>query len=193
MINPIRVLRWFAIFSSVALVAIGFGPLATDVLARGRSFPIEVTGTIINVDRTNYEFTLRVDEPAQVLTIGVGRDCKFKQNGATANERIIRQGARVKVSYFATIFTGNIAVEIDANPTPEVATGMIENVDVSNRRLVLSEPNSRHLALRWARNASFTRAGKPASAAALRLRLIVKVAYYAPTFASKYAVKIDLK
>ncbi len=164
-----------------------------EASARGRSFPIEVTGTITMLDRPNRTFTIRVDEPARILTIAIGRDSKFKQNGASANERVLRRGARVKVSYFATIFTGNIAVEIDANPTPEVATGIIENVDISNRRLVFSEPNSRHLALRWARNASFIRAGKPASAAALRVRSIAKVAYYAPAFASKYAVKIDLK
>jgi hypothetical protein len=173
--------------------ALLLGIPTSDAVARGRSFPIEVTGAIVSFDRVNQTFTIRIDEPAQVLTIGVGRDCKFKQNGATANERIIRGGARAKVSYFATIFSGNIAVEIDANPTPEVATGIIENVDISNRRLVLSELNSRHLALRWARNASFIRAGKPASAAALRVRSIAKVAYYAPAFASKYAVRIDLK
>jgi hypothetical protein len=190
MINSIRILCWVTIFS---LVALGMGPFATNVFARGRSFPIEVTGAIISFDRVNQTFMIRIDEPAQVLTIGVGRDCKFKQNGGTANERIIRRGARVKVSYFATIFTGNIAVDIELNPSPEMATGIIENVDISNRRLVLSEPNSRQLALRWARNASFIRAGKPASAAALRVRSIAKVAYYAPAFASKYAVKIDLK
>lgn len=180
--------------TTVSVIGVSlFGIPTSEAVARGRSFPIEVTGAIIGFDRVNQTFTIRVDEPAQVLTIGVGRDCKFKQNRATSNERVIRPGARVKVSYFATIFTGNIAVEIDANPTPEVATGMIENVDVSNRRFVLSERNSRHMALRWARNASFIRAGKPASAAALRVRSIAKVAYYAPAFASKYAVKIDLK
>jgi hypothetical protein len=192
MINSIRTLR-FRFLLLAALVTIGLGPLATNAFARGRSFPIEITGAIISFDGVNQTFTIRIDEPAQVLTVGVGRDCKFKQNGATANERIIRRGSRVKVSYFATIFTGNIAVEIDANPTPEVAIGIIENVDVSNRRLVLSEPNSCHLALRWARNAKFIRACKPASAAAPRVRSIAEVAYYAPAFASKYAVRIEFK
>jgi hypothetical protein len=85
-------------------------------LARGRSFPIEVSGTIVGFDRANQSFTIRVDEPARVLTIGVGRDCKFKLSGATTTEQIIKPHAHVKVSYFATIFTGNIAVEIELQP-----------------------------------------------------------------------------
>jgi hypothetical protein len=75
------------------------------------------------VDQT---FTIRADELARILTIGVGRDCKFKQNGATASERIVKPGARGKVSYFATVFTGNIAVEIDRNPKPKIESGVIE-------------------------------------------------------------------
>jgi hypothetical protein len=194
MINSIRILCWVTIFSLVALMAIGLGPLATDVFARGRSFPIEVTGTIINVDRTSYECTLRVDEPARVLRMGPRRDCKFLKNGAPAKTDILKKGAYVKVSYFATIFTGNLAVEIELNPKPEIESGIIEEIDIPHRRLILAVgPNSRHLALRCATNASFIKAGKPASAAALRVRSIAKVAYYAPAFASKYAVKIDLK
>ena len=191
MINSIRTLCWVTIFS---LVALGLGPFATNVFGRGRSFPIEVTGTIINVDRTNYEFTLRVDEPARVLVIGLRRDCKFLRNGALAKMDILRKGAYVKVSYFATIFTGNLAVEIEVNPKPEVGMGVIEKIDIPNRTLALIlGPNSRHLALRWATNASFTKAGKPTSAATLTVHSIATAAYYAPAFASKYAVKIDLK
>jgi hypothetical protein len=194
MISSGRVLRWFTIFLSVALVANGFGPFATDVLAKGRSFPIGVTGTILNVDRTNCECTLRVDEPARVLRMGLRRDCKFLKSGAPAKMGMLRKGAYVKVSYFATIFTGNLAVEIELNPKPEIETGIIEEIDIPHRRLILAVgPNSRHLALRWARNATFIKAGKPASAAALRVGSTARVAYYAPSFASKYAVRIDFK
>src|SRR6516164_4698005 len=84
--------------------------------ARGRSFPIEVMGTIIGFNRTSQMFTIRVWEPGRTLTIAVGRDCKFKEHGAPAAEQILKPGAQVKVSYFATIFTGNIAVEIELNP-----------------------------------------------------------------------------
>jgi hypothetical protein len=38
----------------------------------------------------------------------------------------LKPGARVKVNYFATIFTGNIAVEIDLNPALAVKTDVIE-------------------------------------------------------------------
>ena len=169
------------------------GVFAKHADARGRSFPIEVTGRVLTFDRASQTFTIRVDEPASTLTIAVGRDCKFKRNGATANERIIRQGARVKVSYFATIFTGNIAVEIELNPAPEFVTGIVETLDISKRRLVLLiGPDARRMALRWAANASFTQAGKPTSAAALTVRSIATAAYYAPAFASKYAVRIQL-
>jgi hypothetical protein len=194
MINSIRTRHWFTTLSSVAFLAIVLGPLATDVFARGRSFPIEVTGTILNVDRTNYECTMRVDEPARVLRMGPRRNCKFLKNGAPANIAMLRKGAYVKVSYFATIFTGNLAVEIELNPKPEIKTGIIEEIDIPQRRLILAVgPNSRHLALRCATNARFIKAGKPASAAALRLRSTARVAYYAPSFASKYAVRIDFK
>lgn len=97
------------------VAALLLGALPGNASARGRSFPIEVTGTIIKVDRSKAEFTIQVDEPASILTIGVGRDCKFKQKGAIASEQILKKGARVKVSYFSTIFTGKIAVEIESN------------------------------------------------------------------------------
>jgi hypothetical protein len=116
MISSSRILRRFKILYSVAFVALGLGLLATDVSARGRSFPIKVTGTIINVDWTNFEFTMRVDEPARLLVIGLRRDCKFLRNGAPAKSDILKKGTYVKVSYFATIFTGNLAVGIEADP-----------------------------------------------------------------------------
>jgi hypothetical protein len=104
--------------------------------ARGRSFPIQVIGTIIGFNRTSQMFTIRVDEPAHVLTITVGRDCKFKRHGAPAGEQILKPGARVKVSYFATIFTGNIAVEIELDPVPKYKRVSIENSVPPNRKQV---------------------------------------------------------
>lgn len=119
MIRRGRILHRFTILCSVALVAFDFGPLATGVFARGRSLPIKVTGTIVSVDRKNHEFTLRVDKTARVLVIGLSRDCKFLKNGTPANTDVFKKGAYVKVSYFAKIFTGNLAVEIEANPKAE--------------------------------------------------------------------------
>ena len=89
------------------------------IVARGRSFPIEVTGTITKFDRANRMFTIHVDDSSRTLTITVGRDCKFKRHAAPAGEQILKPGARVKTSYFATIFTGKIAVEIELNPVPK--------------------------------------------------------------------------
>lgn len=191
MINSIRIFHQFTIFSLVAVVAIGLGPLATDVFARGRSFPIEVTGTIVNVDWTNYEFTLRVDEPARVLVIGLRRDCKFLKNGAPAKMDILKRGAYVKVSYFATIFTGNLAVEIEANPKAELAQGVIERVDPIKRLLTLSLKNSRSLEVRWAANARFVNYGRVIAPTSLKEGMIVEITYYSPAFESKYAVKIE--
>jgi hypothetical protein len=98
----------------ISLTAASLVALFLDQASAHRpSFPIEITGTVINFDRANQTFTIRVDEPARILTIGVGRDCKFKRNGTPTGEEILKTGARLKVSYFATIFTGNIAVEIE--------------------------------------------------------------------------------
>jgi hypothetical protein len=98
--------------ASLLISALLLGALTDHALARGLSFPIEVTGTIINVDRSRAEFLIQVDEPAGILTIGIGRDCKFIYHGAPAGGEILRRGARVRVKYFATIFTGKIAVQI---------------------------------------------------------------------------------
>jgi hypothetical protein len=114
MISASQILRRLTLLYSIALVALGLGPIANDSFARGRSFPIEVTGTIVNVDWTNFEFTLRVDEPARILVSGLGRDCKFLKHGAQAKIGMLKKGAHVKVSYYATIFTGNVAVKVEA-------------------------------------------------------------------------------
>lgn len=90
------------------------------IAARGRSFPTEVTGVITAFDRTNHVFRIRVDRPSRIFTIAVGRDCKFISNGTPTGEQILRKGARLRVGYFATIFTGKIAVKIESNPAPGV-------------------------------------------------------------------------
>jgi hypothetical protein len=87
--------------------------LVNEVSARSRSYPIEVTGTVVTFDRAKQTFIIRVDDPPRVLTLSVGFECKFNCDGALAGEQILKRGARVKVSYFATIFTGHVAVEID--------------------------------------------------------------------------------
>ena len=179
----------------VCLGAVSLSALFVNrVDARGRSFPIEVTGTVINFDRANQTFTIRVDEPARVLTIGIGRDCKFKRSGTPTGEQILKKRARVKVSYFATIFTGNIAVEVESNPVPEVRIGTIEKIEPSDRKLdILLREKSCHLLLRWAINARFMKAGNKACATDLREHAVVRVSYYSPAFGRKYAVKIELQ
>jgi hypothetical protein len=170
------------------------GLFINQAWARGRSFPIEVTGIIAMVDRRNQTFTIQVDEPASILTIAVGRDCKFTQNGVSAGERILKKGARVRVSYFSTIFTGKIAVKIESNPVPEVKTGIIEKIEPFDRKLTLRigvEP--RHLVVRWASNACFFKAGRAVSVADLRKNAATRVSYFSPAFESKYAVKIELE
>ena len=162
--------------------------------ARGRSFPIEVTGTITAFDRPNHTFTIQADEPARVLRIAVGRDCKFKRSGAPTGEQIARQGARVKVSYFSTIFTGKIAVEIELNPVPQVESGTIEKIAPADRKVTIRVRDSLHyLVLRWAANARFIKHGKLVSAVDLRENRAIKVSYFSPAFESKYAVKIELE
>jgi hypothetical protein len=175
------------------VAALLLGALAGHASARGRSFPIEVTGAIINVDRSKTEFTIQVDEPGSILTIGVGRDCKFTQNGALASDQILKKGARVRVSYFSTIFTGKIAVEIESNPRPLVKSGIIEKIEPADRKLMLRINNySHYLAMRWAANARFIKRGKLVSAADLRENAAIRVSYFSPPFESRYAVKIEL-
>ena len=107
----------FRLTTTALIVASLLGILIVEAAARGRTFPIEVTGTIRMFDGENHIFTIQVDEPAGALTIAVGRDCKFIQNGTPTGEQILKKGARVKVSYFSTIFTGKIAVKIELNPS----------------------------------------------------------------------------
>jgi hypothetical protein len=110
-----------AILSAAALL-LGLWP--SEVSAGDRSFPQEITGTIRSFDEPTQTFTVEVDESARVLTIAVGRDCKFTKNGAPTGEEILKQGARVKVSCFATIFTGKIAVDVAINRVPEISGGI---------------------------------------------------------------------
>lgn len=134
------------------------GLFINRALARGRSFPIEVTGTIRMFDRANQIFTFQSDKSARVLTIAVGRDCKFFRNGAPTGEWILKKGVRVKVSYFSTIFTGNIAVKIESNPGPELKTGIIESIKPAKRSL---RPHQWHpLVVRWATNARLVKRGR---------------------------------
>jgi hypothetical protein len=110
-----------AILSAAALL-LGLWP--SEVSADDRSFPLEITGTIRSFDPPTQTFRVEVDESARVLTIAVGRDCKFTENGAPTGEEILKQGARVKVSYFATIFTGKIAVDVAIDRVPEISGGI---------------------------------------------------------------------
>jgi hypothetical protein len=179
--------------ASLLVFALLLGALTDHALARGRSFPVEITGTITRFDRATQTFTIQVDEPAGILTIGIGRDCKFKQNGAPTGEQILKQGARVKVSYFSTIFTGKIAVGIESNPVPEVKSGVTEMVDLAEREFRIRLNNSlRQVALCWAKNARFLRGGKTVSAKELKPNMPIRVSYYSPAFAKKYAIQIEL-
>jgi hypothetical protein len=176
-----------------AFVALGLGPLAADVSARGRSFPIEVTGTINCVNTASQTFTMQTDEPAKIVAIGLRRDCKFKRDGAPGGPDILRKSVYVKVSYFATIFTGNLAIEIEANPKAELVHGVIERIEPSNRRLTLRLDRSRCFAVRWAANARFIRRGRTITPAKLTEGTAVNVSYYSPAFESNYAVKVEAK
>jgi hypothetical protein len=106
----------FRVTSTALIAASLLGLFAVHCIARGRSFPIKVTGTIRVFDRANHIFTFEGDKLARVLTIAVGRDCKFFRNGVPTGDWILKKGARVRVSYFSTIFTGDIAVKIESNP-----------------------------------------------------------------------------
>jgi hypothetical protein len=98
------------------------------------------------------------------------------------------------VSYFSTIFTGNIAVKIELNPVPEVVNGIIEKIECSERKLTIRVGSQRRrLVLRWALNARVFKAGQRASATDLRENAAVRLSYYSPAFASKYATKIELE
>jgi hypothetical protein len=130
--------------------------------ARGRSFAVEITGTILGFNRATQIFTIQVDQPTRILTIAVGRNCKFIQNGVSTGDQILKKAARVRVSYFATIFTGNIAVKIETNPLgdlhncqhfgdPGVSSGCLCSKPLSTARcdsihLELAQEHSRRVA-----------------------------------------------
>jgi hypothetical protein len=107
---------------SAAVLLLGLWP--SEVSAGDRSFPLEITGTIRSFDEPTQRFTVELEESARLLTIAVGRDCKFTENGAPAGEEILKQGARVTVSYFTTIFSGKIAVDVAINRVPEISGGI---------------------------------------------------------------------
>jgi hypothetical protein len=176
------------------VAALLLGALPTHASARGRSFPIEVTGTIINVDRSKVEFSIQVDEPAGILTIGIERDCKFIRHGEPGGGEILRRGARVRVKYFSTIFTGKIAVQIESNPRPLVKSGIIEKIEPADRKLTIQVGGCwQRLVLRWAGNVRCIKHGKIVSPNDLRVNTMVRVKYYAPPFESKYAVEIEVE
>ena len=87
----------------------------------------------------------------------------------------MRKSAFVKASYFATIFTGNLAVEIEANPKAELVHGVIERIEPSNRLLTLRLHRSRCFVVRWAANARFVYRGRAMTPAKLREGTVVNV------------------
>jgi hypothetical protein len=164
------------------------------VWPRGRSFPEEATGVITSIEKGGLTFTFAADEPARTLKLDVGASCKFSHAGAPADIGIIRRNARIKVSFFATVFTGRIAVEIESNPVPQVAIGIVEKIDTANRRLAVRLiDSSRRIVVRWAVTSRFVKRGRTASPNDLQQNTLVRLSYYSPSFAGKYAVKVELE
>ena len=127
-----------------------------------------------------------------MLTIGLEWDCKFKRDGAPAATDILRKSAYLKVSYFATIFTGNLAVEVEANPSPQVISGVVERITPSDRKITIQvNHGSRLFTIRWAVNARFLHHGKAVSPAKLKTGMPVNIRYYSPPFENRYAIKIE--
>jgi hypothetical protein len=89
------------------------GASAPHALAHRPANPIDITGVIKSFDKANQTFTVQTDKPAKLLKIAIGRDCKFKHDGVDAGDQILKPGAHVDINYFATIFTGNVAVTIE--------------------------------------------------------------------------------
>jgi hypothetical protein len=131
-----------AILSAAAIL---LGQWPSEVSADDRSFPLEITGTIRSFAEPTQTFTVDVDESGRVLTLAVGRDCKFTENGAPAGEEILKQGARVRVSYFATIFTGKIAVDVAINRLPEISSGIFTARARRSQSLARLQPNALQL------------------------------------------------
>jgi hypothetical protein len=166
-------------------------PFATVASARGRSFPTELTGTIQDFDRSTRTFILEADQPSKTLKIGLRDDCKFLESGRPAGAEVLRKGAHVKVSYFATIFTGNLAVEIEADPKTKSAHGVIKRIEPTNRRLTLWLDNSREFVVQWTTNAHFTNDGRVIRPETLTEGTIADVSYYSPVFGARYAVTVE--
>jgi hypothetical protein len=146
------------------------------------------------VDRTNQTFAIEVDQPAQILTLRVARDCKFTHAGTPTGIGILRKGARVKAKYFSTLFTGKLAVEIESNPVPHSERGTVEKIEPTNRTLVIRvSGSSDRIALCWTKNARFVRKGETVSPNDLKNNALVKASYYSPAFERKYAVRIELE
>ena len=66
----------------------------------------------------------------------------------------------MQASYFATIFTGNLAVEIEAHPKAKSAHGVIKRIEPTNRRLTFWLGNSREFVMQWTTNAHFINGGR---------------------------------
>jgi hypothetical protein len=178
----------------VGLLMIVLCSLSPDTWARGRSFPEEATGIIRSVQNGGLTFTLATDEPARILKLAVGESCKFSHAGVPADVDIIRNNARIKVSFFSTVFTGRVAVEIESDPVPQEAIGIVEEIDTANRRLVVRFiDSSRRRIVRWAVTSRFVKHGRTASAKELHKNRPIKLSYYSPAFASRYAVRIELE
>ena len=184
--------RSLAVVFCVILVALQFGPLGCSVLAKGRCFPIETTGVIRSVDTAQKTCQVQLDEPSRILTIGYRRDCTFIRHGEqTKSPDFLKKGEHVKVSYFATIFTGNLATEIEANPEPQWVRGVVERIDPASRRLTLRLQGSRPFVVRWAASAHFANGGSPIAPTKLKQGMTVEVGYYAFEFENNYAVKVE--
>ncbi len=176
------------------LTALAFCSVASVTFARGRSFPTEVTGIVTSVDRAITHFTMTTDQPAGVLALAIGRDCKFMKSGAPATEAVLKEGCHIKASYYSTIRTGKIAVEIDGAPVPEMVIGVVESVDAVNKRLSIRvSGNWRPLTLIWTSRTRFMQGRHTASANYLHTGLPVRVSYYALEFVPKYAVAVEEK
>jgi hypothetical protein len=178
----------------VGLLALVFCSSTPDGWAKGRSFPQEATGMITHVEKGGLTFTLATDEPARILKLVVNESCKFSHAGAPADMGIIRRNVRIKVSFFSTIFTGRVAVEIESDPVPQVAIGIVEEIDTANKRLVVRLiDSSRRLIVRWAVTSRFVKYGRTVSANNLHKNRPIKLSYYSPAFASRYALRIELE
>jgi hypothetical protein len=98
------------------------------------------------------------------------------------------------VKYFSTIFSGKIAVQIESNARPLTKSGIIEKIEPADRKLTIRIPGCwQRLILRWAGNVRCVKHGKTVSPKDLRENTMVRVNYYAPAFASKYAVEIEVE